>query len=191
MLCPRFSIVTVNRRWRRCRHHEIRKILSAFLVFVFCVVTDIYHNEIHEVCPGIVSVYSISQFSEHRSFSKKSMENDRLWLDYTISGQEKKLVNASLAILVTSYPGRTYARFSPLIGFTPNLGEQRYVPLLIFQPDYLLTFDPEAAPSRSVPLFLGFTYPLVCGSLGAHIHLRNDDGRRLVRTHTTESQETF
>lgn len=153
MLCPRFSIVTVNRRWGRCRHHEIREILSAFLVFVFCVVTDIYHNEIHEVYPGIVSVYSISQFSEHRSFSKKSMENDRLWLDYTISGQGKKLVNASLAILATSYPGRTYAGFSTLVGFTPNLGEQRYVPQVIFQPDYLLTFDPEAARSRSVPLF--------------------------------------
>ena len=80
------------------------------------------------------------------------MENDRLWLDYTISGQGKKLVNASLAILATIYPGRTYAGFSTLVGFTPNLGEQRYVPHVIFQPDYLLAFDPEAAPSRSVPL---------------------------------------
>jgi hypothetical protein len=83
------------------------------------------------------------------SFSKRSMENDRLWLDYTISGHGKKLVNASLAILATSYPGRTNAGFGTLIGSTPSLGEHRYVPQFMFQPDYLLTFDPEVAPYDS------------------------------------------
>jgi hypothetical protein len=80
------------------------------------------------------------------SFSKKSMENDRLWLDYAISGQGKELVNASLAILATSHPGRTYAGFSTLRGFAPSLGEYKYVPEFMFQPDYLLTFNPEFAP---------------------------------------------
>jgi hypothetical protein len=133
------------------------------------------------------------------SFSKKSMENDKLWLDYTISGHGKKLVNASLAILATSYPGRTYAGFGTLIGYTPSLGEHKYVPQFMFQPDYLLTFDPEVAPydSYDAPklvigtdeevsfFYVWLTYELPSGYTASIRELRRMTFNELIQTSGT------
>lgn len=80
------------------------------------------------------------------SFSKKTMENDDLWLECTLSGQGKRLANASLAVLCRSYPGRVLAGYSRLIGHTPSLGQYRYVPDIGCPAVFFLTFNPEAAP---------------------------------------------
>jgi hypothetical protein len=80
------------------------------------------------------------------SFSKKTMENDDLWLECTLSGQGKKLANASLAVLCRSYPGRTLAVYGRLMGYTPSLGQYRYVPDFFSPAVFFLTFNPEATP---------------------------------------------
>jgi hypothetical protein len=111
----------------------------------------------------------------------------------------KKLVNASLVILATSYAGRMFAGSSTLVGFTPTLGHQRYVPLLMFQPDYLLTFDPEAAPydSYEAPkLVIGtdeevsffhvwLTYELPSGYTASIRELRRMTLNELIQTSAT------